>query len=137
MAIVTLTSDWSKGDYYFGALKGKLATLSHEINLVEISNSIPSFDVLQETFILKNCYNHFPPATIHLLGVMCEPSPELPMVIVYANNHYFIGINDGRFSHLFENPPSIAFKINTPESFSNFLALDFFASGVETVLENS
>ena len=70
MAIVTLTSDWSKGDYYLGALKGKLASLSPEINFVEITNSIPSFDVLHETFLLKNAYHHFPPGTIHLLGVM-------------------------------------------------------------------
>lgn len=137
MAIVTLTSDWSKGDYYLGALKGKLTTLSHEINLVEIANSIPPFDVLQETFILKNCYNHFSPGTIHLLGVLCEPAPSSAMVIVYANNHYFIGVNDGRFSHLFDSPPSIAFKIKTPDTFSNFLALDLFVSGVKTVLENS
>ena len=137
MAIVTLTSDWSKGDYYLGALKGKLASLSPEINFVEITNSIPSFDVLHETFLLKNSYNHFPPGSIHLLGVMCEPSNASPMVIVYANNHYFVGVNDGRFSHLFENPPSIAFKINSPESFSNFLSLDLFVSGVETVLKNS
>ena len=98
MTIVTLTSDWNKNDYYLGALRGRLASVSSKINLLEITNSIPSFDVLQETFILKSTYTHFPHNSIHLMGVMSEPLPHSQMVIVYTNNHYFIGINDGRFS---------------------------------------
>ena len=137
MTIVTLTSDWNKSDFYLGVLKGKLASLSLKINLLEIANSVPSFDVLQETFILRSTYLHFPPNSIHLLGVMCEPTPESPMVIVYANSHYFIGVNDGRFSQLFENPPSMAFEINQEEPFSTFMAPALFAKGVKTILENS
>lgn len=137
MTIVTLTSDWNKSDYYLGALRGRLASVSSKINLLEIANSIPSFDVLQETFILKSAYTHFPSNSIHLMGVMSEPTPDSPMVIVYANSHYFIGINDGRFSQLFENPPSIAFAISLDEPFSPFSAPSLFASGVKTILENS
>ena len=137
MTIVTLTSDWNKNDYYLGVLKGRLASLSLKINLHEITNSIPSFDVLQETFILKSTYLNFPPNSIHLLGVMSEPTPESPLIIVYANNHYFIGVNDGRFSQLFENPPSMAFAINQDESFSTFMAPTLFSRGVKTILENS
>jgi len=136
MTIVTITSDWNKGDYYLGALKGKLISTSKEIELVEITNSIPSYDVLQEIFILKNSYGYFPKGTIHLLCVMSEPSADSPMVIVYADNQYFIGVNDGRFSLLFESLPSIAFAIEFEENFSNFSALDLFVKGVEAVLNN-
>ncbi len=137
MTIVTLTSDWNKSDYYLGVLKGRLASLSLKINLLEITNSIPSFDILQETFILRSTYLNFPANSIHLLGVMCEPTPDSPMIIVYANNHYFIGVNDGRFSQLFDNPPSMAFAINQEDNFSSFMAPALFARGVKTILENS
>lgn len=137
MTIVTITSDWSKGDYYLGALKGKLISTSKEIELIEITNSIPSFDVLQEIFILKNCYNYFPKGTIHLLGVMSEPSPDSPMVVVYADNHYFVGVNDGRFSLLFDSLPSIAFAIECDDNYSSFSALDLFVRGIESVINNS
>lgn len=137
MTIVTLTSDWNKGDFYLGALAGRLASVSPEINLVHIANSIPSFDVLHETFVLRSSFSYFPANTIHLLGVMCEPTPEHPMVIVFAYNHYFIGINDGRFSQLFETPPSMAFTINCDEPFSTFMAPALFAKGVQTILENT
>ncbi|MEN6618936.1 MAG: SAM-dependent chlorinase/fluorinase [Rikenellaceae bacterium] len=137
MTIVTITSDWNKGDYYLGALKGKLISMSKDIQLVEIANSIPAFDVLQEIFILKNSYNYFPKGSIHLLGVMSEPSPGVPMVVVFADNHYFIGVNDGRFSLLFDSLPAIAFAIEQDKYFSNFSALDLFVRGVESVIDNS
>jgi hypothetical protein len=37
MTIVTLTSDWNKNDYYLGALRGRLASVSSKINLLEIT----------------------------------------------------------------------------------------------------
>lgn len=137
MTIVTITSDWRKGDYYLGALKGKLISASKDIDLVEITNSIPAFDVLQEIFILKNCYSYFPKGTIHLLGVMSEPTPESPMVVVYSDNHYFVGVNDGRFSLLFDSLPSIAFAIEPVGNSSTFSSLDLFVRGVESVIKNS
>ncbi len=137
MTIVTITSDWSKGDYYLGALKGRLISLSKDIELVEVTNSIPPFDVLQEIFILKNCYKYYPKGTIHLLGVMSEPSAEHPMVVVFADNHYFVGVNDGRFALLFDSLPAIAFAIEEDADFSNFSALDLFVRGVESVIDNS
>ena len=39
MTIVTLTSDWNKNDYYLGALRGRLASVSSKINLLEINTT--------------------------------------------------------------------------------------------------
>ena len=139
MAIITITSDWKEGDYYLGALKGALFSLRSGIDIVEITNAIPSFDVLQEVFILKNSFRHFPKESIHLMGVMSEPSQEAPMVVIYAEGHYFIGVNDGRFSLLFDNPPSICFEIEKDKSmpYSTFSALEFFKEGVDIILSNT
>ena len=139
MAIVTITSDWRDGNYYLGALKGAILSLPHSVTIVEITNSIPSFDILQEAFVLKSCYNHFPKGSIHLMCVMSEPTYDAPMVILYAEDHYFIGINDGRFSHLFNNPPAICFEILREKSRfeSTFSSLDLFKNGVDIVVGNS
>ena len=139
MVIVTITSDWGEGGYYLGALKGAILSLSQSVTVVEITNSIPSFDILQEAFILKSCYNHFPKGSIHLMSVMSEPTHDAPMVILYADYHYFIGINDGRFSHLFNNPPAICFEILRERSrfISTFSSLELFRNGVDIILNNS
>ncbi|MFA6770931.1 MAG: SAM-dependent chlorinase/fluorinase [Bacteroidales bacterium] len=138
MNIVTITSDWNKGDYYLGTLKGALYSLSSDLRVIDLANSVPSFDVLQEIFILKSSFYRFPKATIHLMGVMSEPTPNSPMVIVFSQEHYFIGVNDGRFSLLLENVPSICFKILEWEqfSFSTFCAIDFFTRGVDIIINN-
>jgi S-adenosylmethionine hydrolase len=137
MTIVTITSDWCKGDYYLAVLKGKLLSVSDQIEIVEITNSIPAYDVLQEVFILKNSYNAFPQGSVHLMGVMSEPLHSSPMVIVFADGHYFIGINDGRFSLMFRDVPAIAFAIEKEDSNSVFSAPSLFAKGVGIVMENS
>ena len=138
MRTVTIISDWNKGDYYLGALKGALYSLSSGIRVVNIANSVPSFDVLQEIFILKSTFHRFPQNTVHLMGVMSEPSAENPMIILYHRGHYFIGVNDGRFSLLFDSLPSICFEINLYRSmeYSSFMALELFVEGVSIILEN-
>jgi len=139
MAIITITSDWKDGGYYLGALKGAILSISSDIGIVEITNSIPSFDILQEAFVLKSCFRYFPKDSIHLMCVMSEPSYDAPMVILYAENHYFIGVNDGRFSHLFDNMPIICFEISREKSRfeSTFSSLDMFRNGVDIILNNN
>jgi hypothetical protein len=138
MITVTITSDWKYGDYYLGALKGSLLSLSSGVRVVDITNSVPCYDVLQEIFILKSTFFRFPQNSIHLMAVMSEPTTEKPMVIVYSAGHYFIGINDGRFSLLFDSIPTICFEILCSRSipYSTFLALDLFTEGVRIILEN-
>ncbi len=138
MTTVTITSDWKNGDYYSGALKGALISLSSGVRVVDITNSVPSFDVLQEIFILKSTFCRFPQNSIHLMTVMSEPTMENPMVIVFFEGHYFIGVNDGRFSLLFQNMPSICFEINKLKEipFSTFMSLELFCEGVGIILEN-
>ena len=139
MVIVTITSDWRDGSYYLGALKGAILSLSQSVTVVEITNSIPSFDILQEAFVLKSCYSHFPEGSIHLMCVMSEPAYDAPMVILYTEGHYFIGINDGRFSHMFNNPPAICFEILREKSRfgSTFSSLELFKKGVDIIIGNS
>lgn len=139
MTIVTITSDWKNSDYYMGALRGSLISLSSGLNVVEVTNSIPAFDVLQEIFILRSVFRHFPDGSIHLLGVMSEPAPPTPMVIVYGEGHYFIGVNDGRFSLLFDNPPAVCFEILKAGeiTFSSFISLELFREAVDIILTNS
>lgn len=138
MTIVSITSDWKYADYYLGALKGALYSLPYSIRVVDIANSVPNFDVLQEIFVLKSSFYRFPKFSIHLMAVKSEPAPNKPMVIAFCQGHYFIGINDGRFSLLFDSLPTICFEIKMTEEVTNttFKALDLFVEGVSIILEN-
>lgn len=136
MTIVTITSDWSFDDYYTGVLKGALLSVSQEVNVVEISKNIPSHDVLKEAFVLSSAYKYFPLGTIHLMCVASEPAPNSKMIIAYYDGHYFVGINDGRFSHIFENIPVMGFEIILEDKFSTFQSYRYFATAIDIILNN-
>ena len=137
MPIVTLTSDWSRHDYYTGSLKGEILSRCPNVEVIDISNQIRSFDVAQCAFVLRHAFKHFAPGTIHLMAVQSEPERLSPMVIVYHRMHYFVGLNDGRFSLLFDDPPTEALALSQPAQPHSFAALKLFSNAVEAIVEGN
>jgi len=137
MPIVTLTSDWNLHDYYTGSLKGAIHARCPNTEVIEISNQIRSFDVAQCAFVLRYAFAHFPQGTIHLMAVQSEPEPLVPMVIVSHRAHFFVGLNDGRFSLLFDDPPAEAAALPVPVGPHSFAALPLFTQAVAAIVEKS
>jgi S-adenosylmethionine hydrolase len=100
MPIVTLTTDWGSRDYYLAAFKGMLARHCPEVTTIDITNHVDHFDILQASFILKNCYEKFPPGTIHFIGVRGSETKQKSngYLLVESNGYYFIGFDNGIFS---------------------------------------
>ncbi len=113
MPIITLITDWKNNDYYIGALKGKLYDKCPDINIVDISHNVASFNSAQAAFILKNSYKNFPTKTVHLIGVNCEESEESPFIIIEAEGQYFIGLDNGMFGLVFKEEPTKIIQIDT------------------------
>ena len=134
--LVTLTSDWNLQDYYAGSLKGAIRARCPEVEIIDISHQIRSFDIVQCAFVLRHAFVHFPPGSIHLMAVQCEPKPLVPMVIVSAREHYFVGLNDGRFSLLMDDPPAEAFALPVPVGPHSFASLVLFSRAVAAIVEN-
>jgi S-adenosyl-L-methionine hydrolase (adenosine-forming) len=119
MSIVTLTSDWSKDDYYSAAVKGMILKRCPGTTVVDITNQIPAFNVALAAFQLRNAYRHFPAGTIHIIAVNNEPKEWRQFVALKANDHYFIGYDNGMFGLLLDEMPQeiIALKRENPDSF--------------------
>jgi len=135
MPLVTITSDWNLHDYYAGSLKGAIRARCPAVDVIDISHEIRSFDVAQGTFVLRHAYIHFPLGTIHLMAVQSEPEPLVPMVIVAHRGHFFVGLNDGRFSLLFDEPPTEALALPVPAEPHSFAALPLFTCAVAAIIE--
>jgi S-adenosylmethionine hydrolase len=105
MAIITLTSDWGLKDFYLAAVKGAIYSRLPGVVVVDISHQIPSFDLNQAAFIIRNFYRNFPPGTIHILGINTEASIDSPHTLVVHEGHYFIGSDNGIFSLIFDETP--------------------------------
>lgn len=105
MAIVTLTSDWNKDDYYVGALKGSILSRCPDTTLVDISHQVPVFNIAHAAFLIRNSYRHFPDQTVHVIAVKCSDDKGHPFVAVQYNKHYFIGTDNGIFGLILDEGP--------------------------------
>ncbi len=128
MAIITLTTDLGLKDYYVGAIKGTILSQFPEVTIVDISHQIPTYNIQDAAYILKNAYPNFPEGSVHIIGVKAEHSKETPHVIVLANGHYFVGADNGIFSLLLDTAPEKIVEINTDETaLHSFPTRDVFA----------
>lgn len=108
MTIVTLTTDLGIQDYYAGALKGAILRECPDVQVVDITHSIPSHDIVRGAFVLRNAYPHFPAGTIHLLNVHNFYAPDRQMLALRFQDHFFLGPDNGIFSLVFDRQPDQA-----------------------------
>lgn len=112
MPAITLTTDLGLHDYYVGALKGAILSQMPEVIIVDISHSVPAFDIRHAAYVLRQAYPNFPKGTIHILGVNAETATVQNHIAIYCDGHYFIGTDNGVFSLLFEKVPDKIYDLS-------------------------
>jgi S-adenosylmethionine hydrolase len=126
MAIITLTTDWRKSDYYLGSVKGKILSRDPGIQIVDISHQVQPFNIMQAAFILRNCYFDFPKGSIHIVAVNAALSKRCDLLFFEINGHYFIASDTGFVGLLTGDKPESVYRVKGSEKKSNFLSLDLF-----------
>ena len=134
MAIVTLTTDWGKMDYYVGALKGQLLSMCPNTTIVDITHSISAYNVQQAAFVIRNSYRHFPDGTVHIVGVNSEPSAKQPFIAVEADGQFFLGVDNGVLGLALRSTPSKVIKLHY-EAIPGFSALYTFSPAAAHLAE--
>lgn len=135
MSIITIVSDWYKNDYYLAALKGRILSNVPNVQIIDISHNIKSFNIFETAFILKNSFYNFPENTIHLICVSSVYSEENPFIIVKAYNHFFVGVDNGIFSLMFGENIEEAVKVKLPIINKSFMELDIYPEIVKRILQ--
>lgn len=125
MAIITLTSDLGLKDHYVGAIKGFIHSHLPNAVIIDISHYIPTYNIQDAAYIIKNAYRNFPKGSIHIIGIKAEYTSSSSHVIVFSDGHYFIGADNGIFSLLLET--TIDKIIELPQNSSTFPSRDVFA----------
>ena len=120
MPIITLTTDLGITDHYVGAVKAAILRQLADAKIVDITHQVPPFNIRHAAFVLRNCYQEFPQGTIHILGVDTESRSETPHIAIFANNHYFIGAENGIFSLILDVKPDKIVELNITQDSDNF-----------------
>jgi S-adenosyl-L-methionine hydrolase (adenosine-forming) len=98
MPIITLTSDLGDKDFYLAAVKGFILSSFPDARLVDITHTVPSFNVIEAAFTLGNAYKYFPEGTVHLVSVDNSYQKSPIFVAVQANGHFFVAPDNGILS---------------------------------------
>lgn len=116
MAFVTLLTDAGGSDHYVAAIKARILSYSADLRIVDISHQIRHFDLAHAAFVLRAVFRDFPKGTVHLVGVDSAGNRgDLP-VIIKMEDHYFVGIDNGLFSLVSDQPPQGIWQIETGDT---------------------
>lgn len=142
--IITLTTDFGSLDGYVGIVKGVILGICEAVTIVDLSHDIPPWNISATSWIIGNSYPFFPQGSIHVAVVDPGVGSKRRAIAIAAADQYFIGPDNGIFSHVLHSNSEIKAYELTEDKYwrkelsSSFHARDLFgpvaahfASGVE------
>ncbi len=138
MPIITLTTDLGMRDYYAAVVKGEMLSAIPEARIIDISHDIEPFDIMHGAYVLKNAYPHFPPGSIHIIGVNLNSESGMTHLAATKDGHTFIGPDNGIFGLLWDgDPPLEIYELRpTPEeSLSTLPIKDLYVRSAKHICE--
>lgn len=141
--ICALITDFGTQDYFIGILKGVMKQINPAIEIIDITNDIPSYDTLPASFALEQSYMFFPAGTVFLVVVDPEVGSSRRILLVEFKGRYFIGPDNGVLTPVLQYPDKKVYDLDRKEYFlidgeSTFEARDkmapaaaYLSAGVE------
>lgn len=93
--ICGLITDFGVGDYFVGVMKGVMKGINPDIEIIDITHEIPSYDILPASFVIDKNRRFFPAGTIFLVVVDPGVGSERRLLLVQHDQHYFIVPDNG------------------------------------------
>ncbi|MGH7902959.1 MAG: SAM hydrolase/SAM-dependent halogenase family protein [Candidatus Dormibacteraceae bacterium] len=126
---VTLSSDFGSGSPYVAAMKGVVLAQCPEASLVDVSHTIPPFDIRAATFMVWAGTRHFSPGAIHLAVIDPGVGTARRAVALSVGRSFYVGPDNGVFDLVLEGrEPDVAVVLPRPVTASaTFEGRDVFA----------
>jgi S-adenosyl-L-methionine hydrolase (adenosine-forming) len=96
--VITLLTDFGSVDPYVGMMKGVIAGICPDANVVDISHDVPAQDIATGAFFLERTFRYFPPGTVHVAVVDPGVGTSRAALALRAEGHVFIGPDNGVLS---------------------------------------
>jgi S-adenosylmethionine hydrolase len=103
MSIITLITDFGNKDHFIAKIKGDIYSSFDKAKIVDISNNVSPFNIMEAAYILENAYKSFPDKSVHIIDVDSEKTVEKKHIVIYLDNHFFISADNGILSILCQN----------------------------------
>jgi S-adenosyl-L-methionine hydrolase (adenosine-forming) len=131
--LITFTTDFGLTEHYVGAMKGVVYSINPAAELVDITNAIQSFDILDGAIAIAQAYSYFPKDTIHVVVVDPGVGGQRRPILVNAGQYQFVAPDNGVLSLVYEREERISVRHITAEHYyrqpvsNTFHGRDIFA----------
>jgi len=100
--IITLTTDFGESDSYAAMMKGVILSINPDAKIIDVTHQIPAGSIQEGGLIIKESYTYFPSDTVHVGVVDPGVGGKRRPIAVLADNHFFVGPDNGLFSPIIE-----------------------------------
>ena len=131
--MITLTTDFGLTEHYVGAMKGVIYSIHPTVQLVDITNAVQSFDVLDGAIAISHAYSYFPKDTVHVVVVDPGVGGARRPIIANAGQYLFVAPDNGVLSLVYEREERVTVRHITAEHYfhqpvsNTFHGRDIFA----------
>lgn len=130
--IITLLTDFGERDGYAGATKGVIWGICPQARIVDLTHDVEPQNVRAGAFLLSRHCRYFPRRTIHVAVVDPAVGSQRRIVLVLANQQYFLAPDNGLLSFLTDTEGARFYVANNakywlPEVSGTFHGRDIFA----------
>ncbi len=96
--MVTLTTDFGITEHYIGAMKGVIYNINPAAQIVDITNSVHSYDLLDGALTLAQAYSYYPPNTLHVIVVDPGVGTARRPILATCGKYLFLAPDNGVLS---------------------------------------
>ena len=131
--IVTLTTDFGLADHFVGVLKAVILNINPEVQIVDISHNVNSYDIFDGAFTVAQSYRYFPSDTIHLVVVDPGVGTARRPIIARTMEYKFVAPDNGVLSLIYEREEALEVRHVTADHYflnpvsNTFHGRDIFA----------
>jgi S-adenosylmethionine hydrolase len=115
--ICGLITDFGNKDYFIGTLKGVIKKINPNAEIIDISNDIPSYNILPASFTIDKTYPFFPLETIFLVVVDPGVGTHRKILLVEYENRFFIAPDNGVLTPILQKKEKIVAAIDNKNYF--------------------
>jgi S-adenosylmethionine hydrolase len=115
--VITFTTDFGLQDPFVGIMHGVVLNIHPEVQIVDISHAVPSFDVLDGAWTIAQSYRFFPPRSVHVVIVDPGVGSERRPIVAETDDYIFVAPDNGVLSLVEAREPSFRVRHATSDRY--------------------
>ncbi|MDQ2717489.1 MAG: SAM-dependent chlorinase/fluorinase [Chloroflexota bacterium] len=131
--VIALLTDFGPGDSDVGVMKGVIATIAPDVQIIDITHDIGPQNIASGAWVLDSGYRYFPRHAVFVCVVDPGVGSARRAIALHAGEWFFVGPDNGLFSYVLAAQPvheaallsNPAYQL--PQVSSTFHGRDIFA----------